>query len=61
MAIVSLQDTRAAAISIGGITGSGSQSIPNMTIGDGPNITGSVSVRNTRAKELRVLMHMPDL
>jgi hypothetical protein len=43
MATASTQETLAA----GGITGdSSSQSIPIMTIGAGPNITGSISLRN---------------
>jgi hypothetical protein len=55
MATVSIQDTRGA----GGITGdSSSQSIPIMTIGAGPNITGSITLRNMIAKEIGPQIHV---
>jgi hypothetical protein len=43
---VAIQDTRAAAIT------------PNMTIGAGPNITGSISLRNMIAKEIGPQIHV---
>jgi hypothetical protein len=49
VAIVSIQDTQAAAI--GGMTGgNSSQGIANTTIGAGSNITGSLSLRNMLTK-----------
>jgi len=49
VAIISIQDTPAAAI--GGMTGgNSSQGIANTTIGAGQNITGSLSLRNMLAK-----------
>ena len=57
MAIVSIQDTPAAAI--GGMTGgNSSQSIANTTIGAGPNITGSLSLRNMLAKTAGSAVHL---
>lgn len=54
VAIVSIQDTPAAAISIGGITGDSK----NMTIGAEPNITGSLSLRNMMAKAIGPQVHV---
>jgi preprotein translocase subunit SecY len=54
VAIVSIQDSRAA----GGITGGSSQSISNVTIGVGPNITGSISLRNMIAKQIGPKIHV---
>jgi len=57
VAIVSIQDTPAAAI--GGTTGrNSSQGIANTTIGAGPNITGSLSLRNMLAKKAGSEVHL---
>jgi hypothetical protein len=57
MAIVSIQDTRAAAI--GGVTGgNSSHGIANTTIGAGPNITGSLSLRDMLAKKAGSEVHL---
>jgi hypothetical protein len=57
VAIVSIQDTPAAAI--GGMTGgNSSQGIANTTIGAGPNITGSLSLQNMLAKKAGSEVHL---
>jgi hypothetical protein len=57
VAIVSIQDTRAAAI--GGMTGSNSsQGTANTTIGAGANITGSLSLRDMLAKKAGSEVHL---
>jgi hypothetical protein len=57
VAIVSIQDTPAAAI--GGMTGgNSSQGIANTTIGAGQNITGSLSLRNMLAKTAGSEVHV---
>jgi hypothetical protein len=57
VALVSIQDTPAAAI--GGMTGgNSSQGIANTTIGAGENITGSLSLQNMLAKKAGSEVHL---
>jgi hypothetical protein len=57
LAIVSIQDTPAAAI--GGVSGRNStQGIANTTIGTGSNITGSLSLQNMLAKKPGSEVHL---
>ena len=57
VAIVSIQDTRA--VAIGGVTGgNSSQGIANTTVGTGPNITGSLSLRDMLAKKAGSEVHL---